>query len=196
MYDKFRRRINYLRVSITDCCNLRCCYCRPAEGGAYCSNTLSYDELLRVCCCAAALGVDCFRITGGEPLVRPGVADFIAALKALLGVRQVTLTTNGTHFAAHLPQLLAAGLDGVNFSLDTVDAALYRQLTGGELALALQGVKVAVQAGLPCKLNCVPLAGRTPQELWELLRFADSCGTPLRFIELMPLACNQGLQGL
>lgn len=196
MYDQFQRRINYLRVSITDRCNLRCRYCRPQEGSAYYGDVLSYDELLRVCRCAAALGVDCFRITGGEPLVRPGVADFIAALKALPGVRQVTLTTNGTHFAAHLPQLLAAGLDGVNFSLDTVDAALYRQLTGGELALALQGVKVAVQAGLPCKLNCVTLSGRTPQELLALLRFADSCGTPLRFIELMPLACNQGLQGL
>lgn len=197
MYDQFQRSINYLRVSITDRCNLRCRYCRPPEGsGAAGSEALSYEELLRICRCAAALGVDRFKITGGEPLVRAGAAAFMGALKKLPGVRQVTLTTNGCYFASNLPQLLAAGLDGVNFSLDTVDAALYRQLTGGELALALQGVKAAVQAGLPCKLNCVPLAGRTQQELWELLRFADSCGAPLRFIELMPLACNQSLQGL
>lgn len=197
MYDQFQRSINYLRVSITDRCNLRCCYCQPPEGScAAGSEVLSYEELLRICRCAAALGVDCFRITGGEPLVRPGAAAFIAALKALPGVRQVTLTTNGTYFAAHLPQLQDAGLDGVNFSLDTVDAELYRQLTGGELAPVVCGIRAAVRAGMPCKLNCVPLAARTAPELWELLRFADSCGTPLRFIELMPLACNQGLQGL
>lgn len=197
MYDQFQRRINYLRVSITDRCNLRCRYCRPQENSAAAAGeTLSYEELLRICRCAAALGVDRFKITGGEPLVRPGAAAFISALKKLPGVRQVTMTTNGTYFAANLSQLLAAGLDGVNFSLDTADAALYKELTGGVLAAALQGVKAAVQAGLPCKLNCVPLANRTPRELAALLRFAESCGAPLRFIELMPLACNQGLQGL
>lgn len=197
MYDQFQRRINYLRVSITDRCNLRCCYCRPQNGmAAYVGEALTYGELLRICRCASALGVDCFKVTGGEPLVRPGAADFVGALKGLAGVRQVTLTTNGTYFAACLQQMLAAGLDGVNFSLDTVDAALYHQLTGGELALALQGIDAAVRAGLACKLNCVPLKGRTPQELLSLLRFADSCGAPLRFIELMPLDCNRELRGL
>lgn len=185
-----------MRVSLTDRCNLHCRYCRPPRQPEREQDLLSYEEILRVCRCAVALGVARFKITGGEPLARPGAAGFIGVLKATPGVEQVTLTTNGTYFERYAQELLAAGLDGVNFSLDTLDASFYARLTGGRLAQALAGIDAAARVGVSFKLNCVPLAGAAERELLALLRFADGYGAPLRFIELMPLACNSGLRGL
>ena len=197
MLDQYNRSIDYLRISLTDRCNLHCQYCQPevTQHVAH-ENILRYEEILRICRIAVRLGIHKFKITGGEPLVRKGCADFIAKLKQMEGVEQVTLTTNGTLLAKFLPELLAAGLNSVNISLDTLDSAKYAELTGGSLNEALAGITAAKSAGLPFKLNCVPLQGMSIAEIMQLLQFAEGYQAPLRFIELMPLACNSSLQGL
>ena len=122
MLDKYKRTINYMRISLTDRCNLRCAYCRPENAKMVeHAQILRYEEILRIAQCAVRLGITRFKITGGEPLVRKDAVDFITKLKQMDGVEQVTLTTNGTLLAASLPQLLACSLDGINISLDTVD---------------------------------------------------------------------------
>ncbi|MGI5849457.1 MAG: radical SAM protein [Christensenellales bacterium] len=131
MKDQFGREINYLRVSITDRCNLRCKYCMPSYvPGVPHEDILRYEELMRICRAAVSLGIDRFKITGGEPFVRKGTADFIAQLKAEPGVKNVTVTTNGTGLHDALPRLIQVGVDGVNVSLDAVDADKYSAITG------------------------------------------------------------------
>lgn len=197
MYDQYKRKIEYLRVSITDRCNLRCQYCRPevTQHVAH-ADILRYEEILRICQAAAALGITKFKVTGGEPLLRKDCAAFIAQLKRLSGVQQVTLTTNGSLLPQLLPALQAAGLDCVNISLDSTDSASYRQLTGGELSQALLALDALKELGLPFKINSVPLVGMGTSNILSLLKLADKYAAPLRFIELMPLACNSALQGV
>ncbi|WP_299825634.1 radical SAM protein, partial [uncultured Phascolarctobacterium sp.] len=126
MYDQYNRKIDYLRISLTDRCNLHCRYCRPEVSEHVPHNEiLRYEELWRICRAALQLGILKFKITGGEPLLRKGYSDFIAGLKQTEGVEQVTLTTNGTLLAQQLPALIAAGVDSINVSLDTLDAAYY-----------------------------------------------------------------------
>ena len=197
MLDQYNRSIDYLRISLTDRCNLHCQYCQPevTQHVAH-EKILRYEEILRICRIAVRLGIHKFKITGGEPLVRKDCADFIAKLKQMEGVEQVTLTTNGTLLHKFLPELLAAGVDSVNISLDTLDSAKYAELTGGSLNEALAGIAAAKSAGLPFKLNCVPLQGMSIAGIMQLLQFAESYQASLRFIELMPLDCNSSLQGL
>ena len=197
MYDQYNRKIDYLRISLTDRCNLHCRYCRPEVSEHVPHNEiLRYEELLRICRAALQLGIRKFKITGGEPLLRKGCSDFIAMLKQLDGVEQVTLTTNGTLLAQQLPALIQAGADSINVSLDTLDAAYYTELTGGNLYSVLQALRELQAAGIPFKLNCVPLAENGLTDIMQLLKLAHSYNAPLRFIELMPLDCNANLHGL
>lgn len=197
MYDQYNRKINYLRLSLTDRCNLHCRYCQPEVSEHVPHNEiLHYEELLRICRAALQLGISKFKITGGEPLLRKGCSDFIARLKQMEGVEQVTLTTNGTLLAQQLPVLIAAGVDSINVSLDTLDAAYYTELTGGSLDSVLKSLQELQSAGIPFKLNCVPLAENGLADIMQLLKLAHSYNAPLRFIELMPLDCNTNLQGL
>ena len=197
MYDQYNRKIDYLRISLTDRCNLHCRYCRPEVSGHVPHNEiLRYEELLRICRAALQLGIRKFKITGGEPLLRKGCSDFIASLKQLDGVEQVTLTTNGTLLAQQLPELIKAGVDSINVSLDTLDAAYYKELTGGSLGNVLQALQELQAAGIPFKLNCVPLAETGLSDIMQLLKLAHRYNAPLRFIELMPLECNTDLRGL
>lgn len=197
MLDQYKRSIDYLRISLTDRCNLHCRYCQPEVTDHVAHEAiLRYEEILRICQAALRLGIKKFKITGGEPLVRKGCADFIARLKQFAGVEQVTLTTNGTLLPKLLPELMEAGLDSVNISLDTIDGTQYAGLTGGCLDDALAGIAAAQKAGLPFKLNCVPLKSMSMDEIIQLLQFAEACHAPLRFIELMPLSCNSSLQGI
>ena len=197
MLDKYKRTINYMRISLTDRCNLRCAYCRPENAKMVeHAQILRYEEILRIAQCAVTLGITRFKITGGEPLVRKDAVDFITKLKQMEGVEQVTLTTNGTLLAASLLKLLACSLDGINISLDTVDKEFYSKITGGgELEAVTKSIKAAVQGGLRCKINCVPLKNNctNSNHLLDLLQFARNLGIPLRFIELMPLSCNHSL---
>ena len=197
MYDQYNRKIDYLRISLTDRCNLHCRYCRPEVSEHVPHNEiLRYEELLRICRAALQLGIRKFKITGGEPLLRKGCSDFIASLKQTDGVEQVTLTTNGTLLAQQLPELIQAGVDSINVSLDTLDAAYYTELTGGSLSSVLQSLRELQATGIPFKLNCVPLAENGLTDIMQLLKLAHRYNAPLRFIELMPLDCNTNLHGL
>ena len=197
MYDQYNRKIDYLRISLTDRCNLHCRYCQPEVSEHVPHNEiLRYEELLRICRAALQLGIRKFKITGGEPLLRKGCSDFIASLKQLDGVEQVTLTTNGTLLAQQLPALIQAGVGSINVSLDTLNAAYYTELTGGNLSSVLQSLRELQAAGIPFKLNCVPLAENGLTDIMQLLKLAHSYNAPLRFIELMPLDCNTNLRGV
>ena len=130
MIDKYGREIDYLRISLTDRCNLRCIYCMPEEGVKSLSHAeiLTYDEILRICRCAADLGIRKIKLTGGEPLVRKGCASLAKQIKAIPGIEKVTLTTNGILLAEQLDALLDAGIDAINISLDTLDPELFKKV--------------------------------------------------------------------
>jgi cyclic pyranopterin phosphate synthase len=188
--DSFGRKIDYLRISVTDRCNERCLYCMPEgyKGWERRPDHLTAEEIVRVVRVAAELGFRKFRLTGGEPLVRDDVPEMVRAMTAIPGVESVGLSTNGTKLAALAKTLRAAGLRTVNVSLDALDAEIYRRVTGGNLAAVLAGIRAAVDAGFECvKLNCVLMRGVNEQELWPLALFAAEHGLPLRLIELMPL---------
>ena len=193
MRDSFGREINYLRLSITDRCNLRCRYCMPDDGVPPTAHDdlLRYEELLRVAAAAVSLGIDRFKVTGGEPLVRHGCTNFIHTLKAMPGVRQVTLTTNGLLLPPLLDELCAAGLDGVNISLDTLDNAQYQQLTRRTHTAdeVLHTVHLCA-ARLPTKVNAV-LLPETTDQLIPLAELAQILPVDVRFIERMPLGAAQ-----
>ncbi len=197
MLDQYNREIDYLRISVTDRCNLHCAYCQPQQAAFVPhAEILRYEEILHICQLAVQLGVNKFKITGGEPLLRRDCCDFISKLKQTEGVKQVTLTTNGTLLPQFLPQLVTAGVDCVNVSLDTLDADDYARLTGGRVQDVMQGLDALAASGLRFKLNCVPLADMGVGQLLTLLKLAHRYGAPLRFIELMPLACNNTLAGI
>ena len=189
MRDALGREISYMRLSVTDRCNLRCRYCMPAEGvpATAHGDILRYEELLRVAQAAVSLGIDRFKVTGGEPLVRRGITDFIRSLKALPGVRQVTLTTNGLLLPSLLDGLLDAGLDAVNISLDTRDNAQYQAITRSSHTADEVLHTIRLCAGrLPTKINAV-LLPETAAQLIPLARLAEELPVDVRFIERMPL---------
>lgn len=195
MFDSAGRRIHYLRLSVTDRCNLRCRYCMP-DDAVLCrhEDVLTYEEFLRLAALFARCGVDTVRITGGEPLVRRGVEQLAAGLKATPGIRKVTLTTNGVLLAQKLPALLAAGLDSVNISLDTLDPETFRRITArDEFAAVQNGIRAALESGLPVKLNCVPQAGVNEGELEALAALAVKAPLQVRFIEMMPIGFGVAL---
>jgi cyclic pyranopterin phosphate synthase len=184
------RRVDYLRLSITDRCNFRCVYCMPPEGvpPRTHADILSYEELLAFTRAAIDVGISRVRVTGGEPLVRKGCVEFIAALAALEGLADLSLTTNGILLPAHGAGLRAAGLHRVNISIDSLDTARYARITrGGRLADALAGLDAAIVAGFaPVKVNAVLLAG-IEDEVEAFVALTRERGVHVRFIEYMPL---------
>ena len=189
MFDRYQRDIHYLRLSVTDLCNLRCRYCMP-DGVEKLEReaVLTYEEFLRLAALFARCGIDTVRVTGGEPLVRKNVAQLVAGLKETPGIRRVTLTTNAVLLAEQLPALLDAGLDSVNISLDTLRPEVFRQITArDDFATVQAGLQAALQSGLPVKLNCVPQAGVNEGELEQLAALAKDNAMQVRFIEMMPI---------
>ena len=189
MFDRYQREIHYLRLSVTDLCNLRCRYCMP-DGVEKLEReaVLTYEEFLRLAALFARCGIDTVRVTGGEPLVRKNVAQLVAGLKATPGIRRVTLTTNAVLLAEQLPALLDAGLDSVNISLDTLRPEVFRQITARDDFAAVQaGLQAALESDLPVKLNCVPQAGVNEGELEALAALAKDNAMQVRFIEMMPI---------
>ena len=189
MFDRYQREIHYLRLSVTDLCNLRCRYCMP-DGVEKLEReaVLTYEEFLRLAALFAQCGIDTVRVTGGEPLVRKNVAQLVAGLKATPGIRRVTLTTNAVLLAEQLSALLDAGLDSVNISLDTLRPEVFRQITARDDFAAVQtGLQAALESGLPVKLNCVPQAGVNEGELEQLAALAKDNALQVRFIEMMPI---------
>ena len=189
MFDSTRREIHYLRLSVTDLCNLRCRYCMP-DGVEKLEReaVLTYEEFLRLAALFAQCGIDTVRVTGGEPLVRKNVEQLVAGLKAIPGIRKVTMTTNGILLAQQLPALLTAGLDSVNISLDTLRPEVFRHITARDEFAAVQaGLQAALESGIPVKLNCVPQAGVNEGELEDLAALAENRPLQVRFIEMMPI---------
>ena len=196
MKDQYGRIIDYMRISITDRCNLRCRYCMP-EGVELVSmkNILSYEEIEMVCQAAAKAGIRKFKITGGEPLVRLGCPELIGKIKKIPGVEQVTMTTNGVLLFKYLPELLKNGLDAVNISLDTLDRERYQVITGrDELFRVLESVDQAVDAGIPVKINSVLQKGMNEDEFLALARLTLEKKLDVRFIEMMPIGLGKSLR--
>lgn len=199
MLDQYGRTIDYMRISVTDRCDLRCRYCMPAEGieKVPMSRILTYEEILRICRCAAELGISRFKITGGEPLVRRGCTSLIREMKRLPGVEQVTMTTNGQQLSAVIDELAEAGLDGLNISMDSLRADRYREVTGGgDLSRTLQAVDDAVSRGIRTKVNCLLQKGFNEDEITDFAAFAFEKGIDVRFIEIMPVGFGNPDEGL
>jgi cyclic pyranopterin phosphate synthase len=195
MHDQFGRRLRYLRISVTDRCNLRCRYCMPAEGVALLKHEdlLSYEEIITVVQEATRLGFDKVRITGGEPLIRRDIATLVAKIARLDGVTDLAMTTNGTLLGKYAGHLRAAGLQRLNISLDTLDAERYRELTrGGELHDVLAGIHAAIAAGFdPIKINCVVEQDSAEKDARAVAAFAGEYGLGVRFIRSMDLALGR-----
>ncbi|MDR1296406.1 MAG: GTP 3',8-cyclase MoaA [Deltaproteobacteria bacterium] len=195
MQDSFGRKIDYARISITDRCNLRCVYCVTDDARRNSSPAMDFETIVRLCKVLANLGVRKFKITGGEPTLRPDVVELIGTLKSVPGIDNVTLTTNGLRLAGLAGPLAEAGLDSVNVSLDSLDPALYRKLSGENgLEAALEGLRAASSAGIPSvKVNCVPLAETPADDLLALAGLARDAEIHVRFIELMPIGPGASL---
>lgn len=194
MYDRFNRPINYLRISVTDRCNLRCTYCMPEEGVQLLdhSDILSFEEISTFTQLAVSHGITKVRLTGGEPLVRKNIVELVSMLAAIDGLEDLSMTTNGILLAKYATDLKKAGLHRINISLDTVDAENYCQITrNGNLTQVMEGIDAAQLAGLkPIKINAV-LLGQPDQETLDLKQFCQTRGLSLRFIHQMNLKTGE-----
>ena len=196
MKDMFSRSIRYMRISITDRCNLNCLYCRPAEIPFIPHDAiLRYEEILRICNIVVDMGVTVLRVTGGEPLMRKDCLPFLKALKQIPGLEHVTLTTNGVCLQDHLQGLSDMGLDGLNISLDTLSPERYRKITGADgFERVWAAIRQGIQLGIPIKLNFVPIQGVNEDEIIPMANLTRTLPIGVRFIELMPSSENKGLQ--
>ena len=198
MKDLQGRDINYMRISITDRCNLRCKYCMP-DGIELLpmSEILRFEEILRVCRQAVELGITRFKITGGEPMVRRRCVELISRIKALPGVEQVTMTTNGILLSEYLDELLDAGLDAVNISLDTMNRGRVEEITGfDQLSEVLKSIDAAVDSGLRVKVNVVLQQDKNADEWQKILEIAERRPIDVRFIEMMPIGKGRECDGI
>ena len=189
--DAYNRPISYLRISVTDRCNLRCIYCMPPDGVAWRPHEeiLRYEEIETVVWAATDLGISKIRLTGGEPLVRPGIVELVRMLALVPGVDDLAMTTNGVLLARYSAALADAGLRRVNVSLDTLRPERFQRITRrGQLADVLTGIEAARQAGLePIKINTVVIRGMNDDEVVDLARKTMEVGWNIRFIEVMPV---------
>lgn len=194
MHDQFKRQIEYLRISVTDRCNLRCQYCMPPEGVQWIphESILSFEEILRVMRISTQFGFRRFRITGGEPLVRKGILGFLKQASQIPGVEDLMLTTNGILLPEMAFDLKAAGVKRVNISLDTLDPERFRTITRlGDVRQVIQGVFGSLEAGLnPVKINVVVVRSSNFAELPQFLELARNYPLHIRFIELMPIGTS------
>ena len=189
LYDAHGRPLEYLRLAVTDRCNLRCFYCMPAEGIAYAprAELLTYAEMLRLVRLLAGLGVRKVRLTGGEPFVRGGLLPFMEALRAIPGIDDISLTTNGVLTGPHVPALARLGVGSVNLSLDTLDRARFRAITRrDELPRVRATLAALLAAGITTKLNAVVMAGQNIDDLIPLAELTRDQPLDVRFIEEMP----------
>ena len=191
MIDKHGRDIDYLRISVTDLCNLRCLYCMPEKGVEKVEHKdiLSVEEIEEISASAASLGVKKIRLTGGEPLIRKGIIEIIKRVARIPGIDEVDLTTNGTLLESFAPALKEAGLSRVNISVDAFDPDTYREITrGGEIEDVLAGIRAAIEVGLtPVKLNAVLMGGINDSLIGPLVAMTEEADFRVRFIEIMPI---------
>lgn len=188
MQDLYGREIDYLRISVTDRCNLACRYCMPTGQQEPAEDVLSFTEIVKIAEAAAALRVRKLRITGGEPLVREGICTLCAHLRQIPGIEELALTTNGQLLERYAAELKKAGVDRLNISLDTLHADRYREMTrGGQLAPVLRGIQAAQAVGFPVKLNVVLMGGFNEDEIGDFVQLTREQPLEVRFIELMPV---------
>ncbi|RUT78933.1 GTP 3',8-cyclase MoaA [Ancylomarina longa] len=192
MLDKFNRNINYLRISVTDRCNLRCTYCMPEEGVDLIAHedVLSFEQIIEFVKEAVSQGINKIRLTGGEPLVRKGILDLVKKIASIEGVEDLAMTTNGILLSEFADDLVKAGLNRVNISLDTMDPEKYKSITRkGNIEDVFSGIKAAKMAGLePIKINCVRMQDTDLDDLEKLRNYCKSNNLDLRFIKQMNLA--------
>ena len=198
MRDRYNRTIDYMRISITDRCNLRCTYCMPQDIALTpMANLLTYEEIIEICRAASEVGISRLKVTGGEPLVRRGCVSLIRQMKKIRGIEQVTMTTNGVLLGEYLQELKEAGIDGVNISLDTLDAGRYERITGkNELRKVLENIDKAVSSDIKVKLNTVLQAGVNEDEWEQIARLAEMYPLDVRFIEMMPIGFGKSSSGV
>ena len=194
MFDHINRRIEYLRISITDRCNLRCVYCMPEEGVPALKHgeVLSYEEIIRIVKVAAGAGIKKVRLTGGEPLIRKDVASLVRQIAAVPGIEDLALTTNGILLERMAGELAQAGLKRINVSLDSLVPERFEKLTrGANLSAVLGGIAMAEQAGFsPIKINMVPIHGLNADEIQDFARLTLAKPWHIRFIEFMPIGAR------
>ena len=209
LIDSYGRRLDYLRVSVTDRCNLRCIYCMPPEGAELKKHEdiLTYDEILRIVTIMAKLGVRNIKVTGGEPLIREGFPLFFQQLKTIPGIEKITLTTSGILLGAYLDEVSAKGYtlpDGINISLDAIDNALYKRITqcdnvresnAGPAAI-LKNIDRLLEKKILVKINCVPVLSVNDKEITKIAALAKDKKIIVRFIELKPVGTASNLRSL
>ena len=200
MRDIYKRKIDYIRISITDRCNLRCVYCMPESGIKLIKHDdiLSYEEIIRLCRLFSNIGISKVKITGGEPLVRKDVHKLIKNIKEIQGIDNVTLTTNGILLEEQIDDLVKAGLDAVNVSIDTLKEDTYRELTRiGDVNKVINSIRKCLEYdNLKVKINCVPIKGRNEDEIIDLIKLCKDEDLSIRFIEMMPIGLGKNMQGL
>lgn len=191
IYDDYGRPTINLRISVTQKCNLKCPYCHR-EGEISPSTEMSVDEIKDITRIALGLGISKVKLTGGEPLMRPEIVQIVASISGLRGIRDLSMTTNGTLLAPLARRLRKSGLMRVNVNLPTLDTKTYQSLTGGNLKDVMEGIKTAVEAGLyPVKLNMLLLQGVNEKEVERMIKFAERSGTILQLIELEPINIDE-----
>lgn len=191
MTDRCGRKIEYLRLSVTERCDLSCVYCRPETAAHSCADP-DKGSLINICCAAAELGIKRIRITGGEPLTRNDCPELVREIKAINGIERVYMTTNGTRLEQNAKELSDAGIDGINISLDTADRDEYRRITRRDKLEAVnRGIDAAYNLGIELKLNCVVTDSTSERTVSGLMRYPKSRHIDLRFIELMPIGAGR-----
>ena len=189
LIDNHGRRINYLRLAVTDRCNLRCFYCMPEDGLSWLSRTelMTYDEMLRSCSLLVKMGIEKIRITGGEPFVRKDCMQLLTALSKLNGLTELSLTTNGVLTAPHVPELKRLGIKTINLSLDTLDASRFFSITRrDEFAKVMETLDELLKHGIQVKINAVVMDGKNTEDIIPLVELTKYTPVSVRFIEEMP----------
>lgn len=195
MIDGFHRNIDYIRISVTDRCNLRCRYCMPPEGITCMpmEEILSYEEIERLCHIFAGMGIHKIKITGGEPFVRKDLCHLLAHLKQIPGIDKVTLTTNGILTLPWLDELKKIDIDGINFSLDTLDPDTFYRISGShDHQTVVNAIHAAIESGIQnIKINCVPMSGINDDDIADIAGMAKTYPIHVRFIEMMPIGLGK-----
>ncbi|MGN1033538.1 MAG: GTP 3',8-cyclase MoaA [Intestinibacter sp.] len=199
MIDKLNRNIDYLRISVTDRCNLRCTYCMPEEGVPEIrhEDIVSFDEIIRICRVVAKLGIKKIKITGGEPLVRKGIVELIRQINDIDGIEEITMTSNGVLLNEMVHDLKDAGVSAVNVSLDTLDRENFAKITRRDkMDEVIKGIKESTKLGIKTKINCLVIKEHNYNELCDIATFARDYNIQVRFIELMPIGCGKQFTGI
>lgn len=190
MKDRYNREISYMRISLTDRCNFRCLYCMPEAGIEKCSHDeiISLEEVEKIVRAAATLGIKKIRLTGGEPLVRKGIVSLCEKISKIPGIEEICITTNGALFKDYAKALKEAGVNRVNFSLDSLDPEKFKKITrGGDLSQTLAGIDEAIRLGFKVKINAVLIGGFNIDDIEKLVEYTKDQDLQVRFIELMQM---------